>query len=179
MGREVKTNIEIVEGEIVTEEREVEFDLQEVEVPGTRCDFCNQWFADHEEVEFTELYENPRVQGLPQNKMKLEGLLDLLYATEVVGRDMGEDLAGNEFVAGVRTTEIGSKVGLWMAMKQLIENGGGPSELRRRIFEASEGEEYDPRKLGDGDVIFYLQFEPRIEGDIRFMCQYCKEKHDE
>lgn len=180
--RETKTRTEI-EAETV---EEVTYRstarAKEVEIPGTRCDFCDQWYSDEEGIYFREMVEEPRVAlGLGSQPMRLYQLLEHIDVTKI-HEPMTAQTVGSEeeFLVGYEAQEVNDVVGLKHAIREYVESRGGPAydPLRDENIRAS-GAHGRLDSINEGDIVFTLNIEPEIKGDTYHMCQYCVESREE
>lgn len=164
-----------------------DFRLKQEEVPGFRCDFCDQWYADKEGVDCIDYTRNATatVDGLPSEKVRLYELLEYLKPIRVHNTLQGETIrkAGtNEtFYAGYEFIEEHNVRALRDALKEYVESRGGPSyeTLDDRNLEAAAvtGRHDEPQ---EGDILFEfdLDLSVRVRGETEHMCQFCDEARE-
>lgn len=177
MTRQTRMRKEIKETTEVVREEKTDFELSEVEIEGVRCDFCDQWYADDEDVGIMEMYENPSVAGLPSGPMRLYELLRHIDIREITTRVEGH-MAGSAKPLGYEAYATRSKPHLLQkSLKEFVESRGGPRKMsewyRREDINAAAAhgriEEYD-----EGDVIFGFDLDLDISGRVLHMCEYCR-----
>jgi chorismate synthase len=159
MTRKTKTKKEVRSKTVVDEvEREV-VQEEEVEVPGTVCNICDQWYADDEDVEVTEWVEEPTVQT--ERHMNIHQLQEYIHAVRVA------DSVGNRVQEVV---ELNTVKGMWQATKEYVESRG---RVRAQdIMAASAG--YRNGRIGRGNVLFSLNIDGEVSGEAIHICEYCR-----
>lgn len=178
MTREAKTRKAVEETTVVVEQEKTEFELGEEEIPGTRCDFCDQWYGDEEPVEMMEMVENPSVSGVPDDPLRLGDLLRYLTPREITSRPEAY-MAGSAVPVGFEARKTANEaVLLQRALRNFVEARGGPRRDpgdipdSRNIAQAAANSRTEAYDIDD--IIFNFDFDLEVDGETHHMCEYCR-----
>lgn len=181
MTHETRTRKVVEKQEVVVKETEVEFDLVEEEIEGVRCDFCSQWYSDDEDVDITELVEDPSIEGLPSDPMRLYKLLEHIEIREITATPGSHRIDGIPLHTEARKS-MNKPALLWRSLKEFVEERGGP---RQHLMEMREEDVAAAAAYGrveqwtEGDIIFNFDLDLEVGGRVRHMCEYCQEGFDD
>lgn len=186
--REVAETVEVEE--TVTE---YEAQTREESYTITVCNWCGQEYTDEEDVEFTELVQDPSVdsdlQTTSWSGLDISTLLDLIdayYAPEPGADEWQTRTSLDRELQAVGELDWESmyqyRPDTGKAILEAIENGvrrrGGP----RHDWDSHIEEAFtiDGRRTDVEEPKFLFEFktDPEVEGKVVHICEYCKQNLD-